>query len=76
MITKRGKHMYTGYLGGATSPDLQSLTLEQRVARLERVLDERERKTAERRMWLWYYAHSALLAIGIAVIVYLAGSLD
>ena len=61
--------MSTGYLGGTTTPDLQSLTLEQRVARLERQMEERDRKAAQRRMWLWYYAHSAMTAVGIAVIV-------
>lgn len=71
-----GKHMSTGYLGPATTPDLSATTLEQRVARLERDLERRDRRDADRRMWLWYYAHSAMLAVMIAVIVYLAASLD
>lgn len=68
--------MYTGYRGGTTTPELHSMTLEQRVARLERALANREREAADRRMWLSYYAFSAFVAVGIAVIVYLAASLE
>jgi len=66
-------------MGAATStpaePELASMTLEQRVARLERELERRNKEVADRRMWLSYYGYSAFMAIGIAVIVYLAGSL-
>ena len=68
--------MSTGYRGGTTTPDLDFLALEQRVARLEAQLAERNHQQAVRRMWRAYYAYSAYMAIAIAIIVYLAGSLD
>ena len=68
--------MRTGYLGPGTTPDLHTLTLEQRVARLERELEKRDRRDADRRMWLGHYAYSGMIAVMIAVIVYLAASLD
>ena len=71
-----GKHMSTGYLGPATTPYLASMTLEQRVARLERELEKRDRRDADRRMWRSYYGFSAYMAVMLAVIVYLAASLD
>ncbi len=52
------------------------MALERRVAHLERELENRHREAAHRRMWLSYYGFSAFMAIGIAVIVYLAASLD
>jgi hypothetical protein len=67
------KHMSTGYLGTATNPDLGALA--SRVARLERELERRDRDAADRRMWLGYCRYSALMAVGISVIVYLAASL-
>ena len=70
-----GKHMYTGYRDPATTTDTRVSDLERRLAELERELTRRDHETEMRRMWLSYYAYSALLAVGIAVIVYLAGSL-
>ncbi|MGI8983640.1 MAG: hypothetical protein ACR2HM_03765 [Acidimicrobiales bacterium] len=52
------------------------MTLEQRVARLERELETRDSQAADRRMWRWYYLSSAYIAIAITIIVYLAASLD
>ena len=52
------------------------MTLEQRVARLERELEKRERRNADRRMWLGYYGYSAMIAVMLAMIVYLAASLE
>ena len=66
--------MSTGYRGGTTTPDLDLLALEQRVARLEAQRAERNHQQAVRRMWPAYYAYSASMAI--AIVVYLAGSLD
>lgn len=71
-----GKHMRTGYLHGTTSSYLHQMTLEQRVARLERELETRDSQAADRRMWRWYYLSSAYIAIAITIIVYLAASLD
>jgi len=68
--------MTTGYRDGTTTPDVRIAALEQRVAQLERQQERRDRQTADRRMWLSYYGFSAFMAIGIAVIVYLAASLD
>lgn len=75
--------MSTGYPGGTTTSDPQVVALERRVARLEgdvahlkSQLAGRDRRTADRRMWLGYYAYSAFMAVAIAVIVYLAASLD
>ena len=50
--------------------------LERRIVRLENELDRRDHKAEVQRMWRWYYASSAMIAVGIAVIVYLAGSLE
>ena len=63
-----GKHMGTGYLDPGTTPDLRSMTLEQRVARLERELEKRDRKGADRRMWLGSYGYAAMIAVMIAII--------
>ena len=52
------------------------MTLEQRVTRLERELAKRNERDADRRMWLAYYGYSAMLAVMISIIVYLAASLD
>lgn len=71
-----GKHMITGYPSTATTPDLRVCELERRVAKLEGEFDRRHHKAEMDRMWRWYYGYSALMAVGISVIVYLAGSLD
>ena len=71
-----GKHMSTGYRGTATTPDPWVYDLQRRVARLETELERRDHRAEMQRMWRWYYAYSAMIAVGIAVIVYLAGSLD
>ena len=68
--------MTTGYRGGATTPELDYQALERRVTDLEQKLERRERQAAERRIWLWYYGHSAMIAVLLAVIVYLAASLE
>ena len=73
---KRGKHMNTGYLDGTTSQTVDLPALGRRVARLEAQLAEQSHQAAVRRMWLGCYAYWAYMAIAIAVIVYLAGSLD
>ncbi len=51
------------------------MTLEQRVARLEKELEERQRRAAERRMWLQYYGCSGLMGVVLALIVYVVGRL-
>lgn len=51
------------------------MTLEQRVSRLEQELAERERKAADRRMWVYWYSRNALIVIGVTLAVYLALSL-
>ncbi len=48
------------------------MTLEQWVSRLENDLAERENRSAERHMWLYWYSRSAILIIAVALIVYLA----
>ena len=68
--------MPTGYWGAATTPDLDYRALEGRVARLEEGFERQQRQAAERRMWLRYYGYSALMAVLLAVIVYLAASLE
>jgi hypothetical protein len=75
-VLRWGKHMSTGYPGTTTTSDLAFRALERRVARLEEVLERRERQEADRRMWRWYYAYCALIPVMLAVIVYLAASLD
>ena len=68
--------MSTGYLGAATTPDPRVTDLERRVANLESECERRQYKAELVRMWRWYYGYSAVMAAGIAVVVYLAGSLD
>jgi hypothetical protein len=68
--------MSTGYLGSTTTPDPRLYDLERRVARLENQLERQEHAAEMRRMWLWYYGSSAMVAVMIAVIVYLAASLE
>ena len=68
--------MSTGYLGTATTPDPRVSDLERRVAWLENELERQKHAAEMRRMWLWYYASSAMVAVMIAVIVYLAASLE
>ena len=65
--------MTTGYRGGGTTPDLDLRALEQRLARLEERFERQDREAANRRMWRQYYAISAVTAVWLAVIVYLAG---
>ncbi len=67
--------MTTGYRGGVTTPELSSMTLEQRVARLEKEMDERHRKAAERRMWLQFYGYNALIVFVITLVVYVVATL-
>ena len=68
--------MSTGYLGSATTPDSRLYDLEQRVARLESELERRGHRAEMERMWRWYYASSAMIAVMIAIVVYLAASLE
>jgi hypothetical protein len=68
--------MSTGYPGIATTPDPRVADLERRVARLENDAERHEHAAEMRRMWLWYYGYSAMIAVMIAVIVYLAASLE
>jgi hypothetical protein len=74
-VLRWGKHMRTGYPGGATTPDFAYSALERRIARIEKKLEDQERTAQDRRMWRWYYGYSAMIAVMLAVIVYLAGSL-
>ncbi len=68
--------MSTGYLGSTTTPDPRLYVLEQRVARLENEFERRDHAAEMERMWRWYYASSAMVPVMIAVIVYLAASLE
>ncbi len=67
--------MTTGYRGGTTTPELRSMTLEQRVARLERELETRERKAAERRILLRFVGYSELIGVVLVLLVYVVGRL-
>ena len=67
--------MTTGYRGGGTTPELRSMTLEQRVARLEAELEERQRKAAERRAMLQFVGYSELVGVVVALLVYVVGRL-
>ncbi|HEX2046578.1 MAG TPA: hypothetical protein VHF27_02365 [Acidimicrobiales bacterium] len=68
--------MTTGYRGGATTPDADYRALERRVAHLEERFERQQREAAERRMRLWYRADSALIAVLLAILVYLAAPLE
>ncbi len=67
--------MTTGYRGGGATLELRSMTLEQRVARLEAELEERQRKAAERRMMLQFVGCSELVGVAVALLVYVVGRL-
>ena len=51
------------------------MTLEQRVARLEAELEERQRKAAERRAMLQFVGYSELVGVVVALLVYVVGRL-
>ena len=66
--------MTTGYRGGVTTPQLWSL--EQRVARLEKELEERQRKAVDRRALLQFVGYSLLVGVFIAVLIVVVGRLS
>ena len=66
--------MSTGYRGGVTTPELWSL--EERVARLEKELAERQRKAADRRGLLQFVGYSLLVGVFIAVLIVVVGRLS
>ncbi len=68
---ERGKLIDRGYRSGVT-PRGELYSLERRVADLERW----RREVEARAEWRWYLWMTAFLVVGIAVVVYLAASLD